>query len=83
MAMQRCSQCNEPIVRMSKVPGVCLCCYQVLDMGRYEEVDPVVPNSWKCDRCKDWGKILMRKEPGNPSFLIAIPCPNCGGKNVL
>jgi hypothetical protein len=48
-------------------------------MGRYEEVEAVTPDMWDCDRCHDWRKILERKEPGNPHFLIAVPCPDCGG----
>lgn len=77
MAMQRCRECDEPIVRQSKVPGVCSCCYHVLDMGRYEEKEVVTPDDWGCDRCKDWGKVLSRRSKGNPSFLIVVDCPEC------
>jgi hypothetical protein len=77
--MQRCRECNEPIVRRSKLPDMCACCYAVLDMDRYVEVDLMCVNSFECEQCKDWGKILERQEPGNPHFLIVVPCPNCTG----
>jgi hypothetical protein len=79
VSMQRCRECNEPIVRESKVAGVCSCCYVVLDMRRFEEAEGIPPDSWECDRCRDWGKVLERRTPGNPSFLIVVPCPDCSG----
>lgn len=77
MSMQRCSYCNEPIVRKSEVPRMCMCCYHVLDMGRYKERKPRTPEDVACSRCRDTGRVLERRDAGNPTFLIVVPCPNC------
>lgn len=81
--MQRCRECNEPIVHRSPISDVCACCYVVLDMGRLEEAILTPATDWECGRCRDWGKVLERRIPGNPSFLIVVPCPDCGGENAL
>ena len=38
--MIACRLCNEPIVRRSKLPGVCAECHAVYDLGRFEEIRP-------------------------------------------
>jgi len=78
--MQRCRECDEPIVRQSPVAGVCMCCYHVLDMGRHDEIEPP---EWKgpfhCDLCMDRGTKLRRRGEGNPTFLVVTNCPECNG----
>jgi len=72
-----CKECNERIVRMSKVDGMCELCYQVLDLDRYIERKPLKPKAeFNCERCCDTGRVLERVADDSP-YMVVVKCPQC------
>ena len=79
--MIKCRECNERLVMRSPVSGVCLLCYETLDMGRFEEyLPPKLKGPFNCERCRDTGKVLTERTEGNPSFMLVVKCECKGGE---
>jgi hypothetical protein len=73
-----CCECGERIVEKSKLADMCNLCYQVLDMDRFLEIEHNINGPFKCDRCRDWGKVLVRGKK-NPAYMYVRVCPECAG----